>query len=209
MRKLDPVKFEAKRREILTAAGRCFHRSGLNGASISDICKEAKISPGHLYYYFKDKSAIITALADLRLEEIADHFEKALSDESPLMNALLDEMARSAPEEGGALTAFLFEMFAEASRSPDMASILQGHSQKVHALLAEVLRRGQARGEIDARLDPETVAAMLIGVTDGLRGVWLRYPKTDSAKAVSLFALLLQRFLSPAAGDSNRLPMDS
>lgn len=90
-----------------------------------------------------------------------------------------------------------------------MASILQGHSQKVRALLADVLRGGQARGEIDVRLDPETVAAVLIGVTDGLRGLWLRYPKTDSAKAVSLFALLLQRFLSPAVRDSNLRPIDS
>jgi TetR/AcrR family transcriptional repressor of uid operon len=45
-------------------------RSGLNGASISDICAEAKISRGHLYHYFDDKDAIITTMAEERLNEI-------------------------------------------------------------------------------------------------------------------------------------------
>ena len=41
MRKLDPVRHEQRRREILAAAGRCFARDGFRGASISDICAEA------------------------------------------------------------------------------------------------------------------------------------------------------------------------
>ncbi len=55
MRKLDPVKHEEKRREILAAAGRCFARDGFRGASISQICAEAGISSGHLYHYFASK----------------------------------------------------------------------------------------------------------------------------------------------------------
>jgi TetR/AcrR family transcriptional repressor of uid operon len=41
MRKIDPVKHEEKRQEILEAAGRCFARKGFQGATISDICAEA------------------------------------------------------------------------------------------------------------------------------------------------------------------------
>lgn len=35
MRKVDPSKFEEERQEILSAAGRCFFRHGLRGASIA------------------------------------------------------------------------------------------------------------------------------------------------------------------------------
>ena len=71
MRKLDPVKHEEKRREILNAAERCFVRDGLQGASISSICAEARISPGHLYHYFTSKEAIVSAMIEVRLEEAA------------------------------------------------------------------------------------------------------------------------------------------
>jgi TetR/AcrR family transcriptional repressor of uid operon len=68
MRKVDPVKHEEKRREILTAAQRCFARDGFQGASTSQTCKEAKNSPGHLYHYFASKEDIVKAIAEMRLE---------------------------------------------------------------------------------------------------------------------------------------------
>ena len=49
VRKRVPEQHEGRRQEILAAAHRCFLRHGLQGASISMICKEAAMSPGHLY----------------------------------------------------------------------------------------------------------------------------------------------------------------
>jgi len=71
MRKVDPVKHEKKRRDILEAAARCFARDGFRGASTADICAEAKISPGHLYHYFASKEAIMGAMAEAKLGEAA------------------------------------------------------------------------------------------------------------------------------------------
>ncbi|EFG4742194.1 helix-turn-helix transcriptional regulator, partial [Escherichia coli] len=55
VRKRVPEQHEGRRQEILAAAHRCFLRHGLQGASISMICKEAAMSPGHLYHYFPSK----------------------------------------------------------------------------------------------------------------------------------------------------------
>lgn len=63
MRTVDPVRHEERRRKILEAAKRCFARDGLWGASVSGICAEVGISPGHLYHYFKGKEAILSAIA--------------------------------------------------------------------------------------------------------------------------------------------------
>ena len=71
MRKVDPVKHEAKRLEILQAAGRCFLRDGFRGASVSSICKEAGISAGHLYHYFDNKEAMIEAMIETELSRAA------------------------------------------------------------------------------------------------------------------------------------------
>ena len=62
MRTLNPVRHAEKRQEILDAAARCLARDGFQGASTAIICREAGISPGHLYHYFASKEEILTAL---------------------------------------------------------------------------------------------------------------------------------------------------
>src|ERR1700736_5705760 len=84
MRKIDPVKHEEKRQEILEAAGRCFARKGFQGATISDICSEAKISPGHLYHYFASKEAIVSAMAEARITQVGARFEHVMESSDPI-----------------------------------------------------------------------------------------------------------------------------
>lgn len=198
MRKLDPVKFEEKRREILKAAGHCFLRSGLGKVSVSDICSEAGMSPGHLYHYFDSKQAIIAQLSALKLKEAAERFERVANGQASVPAAMLaeiDGIMRSGKPAGYAL---LFEILAEASRSPDLAGTLLSHSRSVRTFLAEMLRRGQARGEIDDGLDVEITATVLIGVMDGSMALVLRDPELDAGKAHSLLNTLIRRFLVPA-----------
>ena len=54
---------------ILHAAARCFVRDGFHRASISDICAEAGISPGHIYHYFENKEAIVGGIAELGMDQ--------------------------------------------------------------------------------------------------------------------------------------------
>jgi TetR/AcrR family transcriptional regulator, repressor for uid operon len=197
MRKLDPVKYEAKRREILKAVARCFRRSGLNGASISDICAEARISPGHLYHYFDDKDAIITAMAEERLNEIASHLERTIGRPGSMVPDMLSEMDWLAQSEGPANSALLFEMLAEAVRRRPVAKTLRAFSRQMRTVLADLLRRGQTGGEIDKKIDPDIAATVLIGIMDAYRALALRYPEVDMSKATTVLKLLVSRLLSP------------
>ncbi|WP_230391141.1 TetR/AcrR family transcriptional regulator [Burkholderia cenocepacia] len=63
MRKIDPERVEAKRRQILDAAIDCFARDGFHATSTAAICKAAGMSPGNLFHYFPTKAAIIEAIA--------------------------------------------------------------------------------------------------------------------------------------------------
>src|ERR1700742_308760 len=93
MRKLDPVKHEEKRKEILGAAWRCLSRDGFSGASTADICKEAGISPGHLYHYFDSKEAIVTALTARGLEGAEARFAEMMKSSNAL-SAMISELDR-------------------------------------------------------------------------------------------------------------------
>ncbi len=62
-------KDEERRKQILDAAQKVFAKKGFNGASIKDLAKAAGISPGLLYWYFKDKTDLFTSLLSERIEE--------------------------------------------------------------------------------------------------------------------------------------------
>lgn len=198
MRKVDPVKHGEKRREILEAAGRCFVRDGFRGASISAICAEAGISPGHLYHYFASKEAIVAAMAGIRLQEEAARFER-LEEGASVLDALIALVDRFRIGRHSAKQPLLLEMLAEAGREPAMAKVVQEISRAMRGLLADLLRKGQARGEIDAGLDPELAAALLMGVLDGGKALGIRAPELDEEKVVCLLKLLIARFLAPGA----------
>src|SRR5581483_10690212 len=64
MPRISDARKDARRRQILEAAVRCFARDGFQGATIPDICAEAGLSVGAVYGYFASKDAIIAALAE-------------------------------------------------------------------------------------------------------------------------------------------------
>ncbi|MBN2026131.1 MAG: TetR/AcrR family transcriptional regulator [Actinobacteria bacterium] len=58
------MKPEERRAELIEAARRVFRRKGYAAASVTDIVKEAGVSQGTYYFYFKDKEAAFDAVAE-------------------------------------------------------------------------------------------------------------------------------------------------
>ncbi|QGM45122.1 TetR/AcrR family transcriptional regulator [Methylocystis heyeri] len=195
MRKLDPVRHEEKRLEILAAARRCFERSGLKGASISDICKEAGISPGHLYHYFDSKDAIVATLSQAWLARTRERFEQLSAPEGDVAALLAEEIGRLAPSGPNSGVEIVFEMLAESARNPAMAEVIQAHSRGLRAILADVLRKGQQRGAVDPGLDAEATAVVIIAIIDGLKAMPLRDPALDRGSAIGLLQQMVKDIL--------------
>lgn len=200
MRKVDPVKHERKRGEILGAAIRCFTRDGFRGASTTDICTEAGISPGHLYHYFPSKIAIIEAMIDLGLARSAERFEKILS-ATNVIEALLADIEETSLRFRPAQILNL-DGLAEAARNPEFAKIIERHTEAVRRMWADFLRQAQSQGRVDPGLDPEATANILIAIIDGSRAMPIRNPKLDIKLSTAHLKTMLIRFLSPPEADS-------
>ena len=54
---------ERRRQQIIVAAKRVFSDRGFNKATMEDIAKEAELSPGTLYLYFKNKEELYASLS--------------------------------------------------------------------------------------------------------------------------------------------------
>jgi len=69
---------ERRRQQIIVAAKRVFSEKGFNKATMEDIAKEAELSPGTIYLYFKNKDELYASLSlrilqylNIRLEHVA------------------------------------------------------------------------------------------------------------------------------------------
>jgi len=72
-----------RRQQILDAAQQVFAQKGFEGASIKDLAKAAKISPGLLYWYFKDKTDLLVSLLTERIEAAFGQLPGSVSFDAP------------------------------------------------------------------------------------------------------------------------------
>lgn len=194
MRKTSLAKRGDKRHEILNAAMTTFLRAGLQGASISAICTEAGISPGHLYHYFESKEAIVEAISEAYLAEVQEHFGK-LSENKTLMSVIVAAIERAVGTSRHRNHALFFETMAEATRNPKIAEIVQAANKLTRALLVDLIRNAQERGEVDAGIEPESAAPIIVGVIDAAKIMYTRDPDFDVAKRVQSLSVMIAALL--------------
>jgi TetR/AcrR family transcriptional regulator, repressor for uid operon len=203
-RTVNPDRQEARRQEILNAAQACFERKGFHATTMAEICAAAEISPGGLYRYFPSKVHIIAGMAEGERMAIQAAFAEVAQSDDVLLGLaqLCDHFAESYSDARHA--ALAAELMAEALRNPEFAALARATQQGVTREVANILEIGQRAGQIDAALDPEAAAAVLLAAADGL-GLRLAFVKDLSARqAADALRSLILRYLrpdgSPAAG---------
>lgn len=194
MRRTTSNKHQQKRQEILDAATRAILRAGIRGASISAICAEARISPGHLYHYFDSKEAIVEAITKAYLTGLQEHFRQ-LEDAESILAIVVSEIERTAEPSRAAGNLFFFELIVEAGRSKKIQKILQNTTTLIQSLLADLVRKGQSRGEIDPKHDPVDVASVIMNVIDAVKLIRSGGAYSDFDKTIRMMKTMVADFL--------------
>ncbi len=135
-------KSRERKKQVLEAAAKCFREEGFHGCSISRISKVAGMSPGHIYYHFANKEAIIEALIaqqENSLIEMVNDIAASPPDET-LAVTLTRHTAKmverhASPEFVG----LWLEIAAEAARNPNVAQLLQQSNKTIQEKFDELL----------------------------------------------------------------------
>jgi AcrR family transcriptional regulator len=69
---------ETRRQQILVAAKKIFSKKGFNNATMGDIAKEAELSTGTLYIYFKNKEEVFVSFSMRILHFLIIRIDQAL-----------------------------------------------------------------------------------------------------------------------------------
>src|SRR6266446_2630694 len=130
-----------RRAQILDAAVVCFAKRGFHQASMHDISAEAGISVGLIYRYFQNKEAVISAMADRHKQEIQEILERARQASGLLESLEVLFTAHCGETEPQVVSAFVVDLFAEASRNPHVADLVRDVCDAAMDGVTELIRR--------------------------------------------------------------------
>lgn len=163
---------QTQRERILNAAQTCFVKHGFHAAGMAAIAEAAEMSPGLIYRYFENKSAIILAIIERQSEENCTqvchlHSAKEFIDG---VIALFDSWKNADPQVINA--ALFLEMTAEASRDPVIAQAVRAFDMTLRARLCEWMSRDIAAGGMG--LPAETAAKHAFSLQCFVEGLAIR-----------------------------------
>ncbi len=143
---------ERRRQQIIVAAKRVFSDKGFNKATMEDIAKEAELSPGTLYLYFKNKDELYASLSlrilqylIIRLEHVNDNKSLDPDQKVQALNEAMFDVYNFDP-------LVIINMFHLQSSetlknlSPELLSEIKDLSRKSLGAIASIFEEGAEQG---------------------------------------------------------------
>ncbi|MCK6528070.1 TetR/AcrR family transcriptional regulator [Myxococcota bacterium] len=166
----EPKRDVTRRRLLEVAAGR-FAARGYHGTSYSDLIAATGLSKGAFYHHYRSKQELALAVYEAKQSELVGQL-RAISDSgAPLLEQFFEQLrrrARAFARDPGLMC--LPRLAADFARDAELRPWVEALHRPALEQFAELIRRGQALGEIRADLRPEAVArttfAALVGMTE-------------------------------------------
>jgi AcrR family transcriptional regulator len=140
------------RERLLDAAASAFREEGL-GASVNVIAVSAGVNVATLYRHFPTKDDLVAAVLDTILEPVAQARDDALAGDAPVLAAFLHEAVRQQRAHHGLVDAI--------ARDPATAPALSGLREPAMAIVAPIVERAHADGELRPEFDAQDVLVAL------------------------------------------------
>jgi len=186
-----------RRGEIVQAALRVIAEQGMQGATTRAIVAEAGMPLASFHYAFASRDEMMEELIAHVVETQSIAAFEAIRFSTDIrstirdgLQAFFDTIVADTAEEQ-----VLFELMLFAMRTPGLESLPQRQWAKYREAAEQVLRAAAEGAGIEWVVPVESVARMLIAITDGLTLAWLADRDLAAAATVmdlaadSLFAL--------------------
>ncbi|MDX3643365.1 TetR/AcrR family transcriptional regulator [Streptomyces sp. MB09-02B] len=177
MPRVSQERLDARRRQILDAASRCFARNGFHATSMQDVLKEADLSAGAVYRYFSGKEELIAAIVGSVLAEVREAFEEAVLESPPpppdvLIGTVLRRILHRQPTLGEAgeslYPRLMIQVWAETLRNPELHAILEGGFAEVRKPWIKIVEAYQDAGMMRADIPALSVARTMVALAQGV-----------------------------------------
>ena len=168
------VDHQQQRELIAAAVMRVAATQGLEAVSLRHVASEAGVTAGMVQHYFSSKDAMMKFAMDAASTRIGERMSMLIDTlgEQPaprelvnaVLTALLPTSEPGAADDGRVALAFM----AYAATRPTVAEDLERSNAGMREFIAGLLRQAISDGQAPASLDPDSTAAALLALTDGL-----------------------------------------
>lgn len=167
------------RSNILDAAERVFDQRGVSHTSLEDIARAAGVTRGAIYWHFKNKSEVFTAMVDRVTLPMEEMVERSTDADAPDPLALLKEAALSTLRRT-ATDAQCQRVLGVVIHKCEYLEEMSGVKDRVSRIKCNCVDRAEkaishaiARGLLPATLDARLAAVGLDALICGLINNWL------------------------------------
>src|SRR5579884_4018953 len=168
-RKTDPDISEIRKNQILDAATSVFARLGFEHARMDDIVEAAGLSKGTLYWYFKSKEEIITAILHRLFVTDIEQLRGLLDVEATVSQRLLllTHYRITGLKHIAHLIPILIEFYAITGREDRVRHFISADFRDFRTLLVDLIQQGIDTGEFRPVSTIET-AVTISAIYEGL-----------------------------------------
>jgi AcrR family transcriptional regulator len=191
-------KKERTRRAIYDAALALFAERGFDGVTLEDICRRADVARATFFLHFPTKGALLfEAVAGL-----TDDLREQLAEPLPTAREELQRVTRWVLERWAASREVMEPMFREVLSAPAAQLHARPEAMEFAGLIVDIVRRGQARGELRRDILPEIAATSFVASCFTIVSVLVRQdPRANIAPFIEQYLdLLLHGLTAPAPG---------
>ncbi len=173
-----------------------FRSSAYEAVSTSELCSAMGIARQSMYDTFGDKASLYRAALDRYQARSHLQIEDCMQDRTPLeaIGAVFEMLAtlpRAERRNGCMLVNAIGELVAIDTA---IASVAKDNQRRLIGLFSDLIRSGQALGDIEPSLDSKAAATQLLGSFYGVRVMAKADP---SSTAATLAARTAVDFLRP------------
>ncbi|GAB0120153.1 TetR family transcriptional regulator [Acidisoma sp. 7E03] len=181
------------REKIIESGVQTLHERGYSGAGIREITAEAGVPQGCFTNHFRSKDAFGVAILDRYHERTQSIMDRTLRDETrsslERLRAYFDAITEWLEAAGWRYGCLVGNMSLEVS---EHSELLRAHLAEICNSLtqsfAEVVRAGQARGEIRREIEADDMAVFILSSWEG---AMMRMKVDRSPRAIEQFKRVL------------------
>jgi len=157
---------EQRRESILKAATEVFAATGYRAGKVSDVAAKVGVSEPVIFQNFGSKAALYAAVLDRVATEIRGDLQAHVGRYGSAPDLLAHVLSPSpgGPPHGPGSPGVLFADAATLTADPGLAEPARRAASTLADHLADLVRRGQADGDIRADADPQAAAWLLLSV---------------------------------------------
>ncbi|NYZ61343.1 TetR/AcrR family transcriptional regulator [Luteimonas deserti] len=155
------------RPQLLDAALACYVRHGMAAASLRQIAREALVTPALLHYYFGDRVQLQQAVIEERVLplvlQLRGPVAQAGDDMAGLISGFVRGIGRLVEHHPWLPTLWVREVLCEGGAMRQ--TMIDTIGPRLPRIMVERFADAQARGALNADLDPRLLMVSLIGLS--------------------------------------------